>query len=90
MDEMLKLLSVLTGDQRFTEGWTTPEDKEADNMGEKWIDEIENRGIARGIALGEARGEVRGAVKAYRSMGKTDEEISTIMEKPVDVIKGIK
>ena len=63
-------------------------------MGEKWIDEIENRGIARGIALGEARGEargeVRGAVKAYRSMGKTDEEISTIMEKPVDVIKGIK
>ena len=77
MDEVLKLLSAVTGDQRFTEGWIVSEEKEVTNMGEKWIDEIENRGI------------ILGEVKAYHRMGKTDEEIAVITGKPVDSIRDI-
>ena len=77
VDEVLKLLSAVTGDQRFTEGWIVSEEKEVTNMGEKWIDEIENRGI------------ILGEVKAYHRMGKTDEEIAVITGKPVDSIRDI-
>ena len=85
MDEVLKLLSAVTGDQRFTEGWIVSEEKEVANMGEKWIDEIENRGVKQGVKQGSELGEVN----AYHRMGKTDEEIAVITGKPVDSIRDI-
>ena len=89
VDEVLKLLSAVTGDQRFIEGWIVSEEREVTNMGEKWIDEIENRGVMRGVKQGVKQGIELGEVKAYHRMGKTDEEIAVITGKPVDSIRDI-
>lgn len=56
VDEVLKLMSVLTKDNRFLEAQNTESGKKVTNMCEA-LDIIENKGIAKGIAKGKAEGE---------------------------------
>ena len=81
VDETLKLLSVLTGDGRFEDFIN---EKNCYEGGVSMCDVLD-----RVEARGEARGEVRGEVKAYKNMGKSAEEIASIMNKPIEVIKDI-
>ncbi|MCR5543082.1 MAG: Rpn family recombination-promoting nuclease/putative transposase [Eubacterium sp.] len=84
VDEVMKILTALTGDIRFTEGWKIidSEDndtKEGENMAEKWIDEIEERGEKRGIEIGK--------IEAYNDAGFS---IETIAEKVGTTIENVK
>ena len=82
VDEVLKLLSALTGDQRFTSGWVIqPEgnskQKEDKGMGEKWIDEIENRGV------------IKGQIMAYYDMGYSVETIAEKLHKTIKYVRQV-
>lgn len=87
VDAVLKLLSVLTGDPRFSEGWVIPETKhkEGCSMGEKWIDEIENRGKERGLLEGEKIGRIR----AYYECGQSVESIAKKVHKTVAFVRQV-
>ncbi|MBR6173288.1 MAG: Rpn family recombination-promoting nuclease/putative transposase [Eubacterium sp.] len=76
VDEVLKLLSVLTGDRRFSEQWVISEgeEKENINMAEKWIDEIEERG------------EAKGKILAYYDCGTPIDTIAEKVGKTVDYV----
>ena len=56
VDEVLKLLSVMTGDKRYET--ILKEEKEVRNMCEV-ADRLENMGIAKGVAKGRAEGETK-------------------------------
>ena len=62
VQEVLQLLSVMTGDHRFEDVFSDREEGGPKNMCEI-LDRIENRGIAKGIALGEARGIAMGEAR---------------------------
>ena len=70
VDSMLKLMSVLTKDTRYSdlldENSTT---KEGTTMCEV-LDKVEARGMARGKVLGEAKGEIRGTQKTLVNLVK--------------------
>ena len=70
VDSMLKLMSVLTRDTRYSdlldENSTT---KEGTTMCEV-LDKVEARGMARGKVLGEAKGEIRGTQKTLVNLVK--------------------
>ena len=91
VDEVLKLLSAMTGDERFVLGWQnhikegTVSRKEGGTMAEKWIDEIEERGVARGIV----QGEKLGMIKAYSDIGLSIEQIANKVEVTVDYVKQV-
>ena len=63
-DEVLKLMSVLTQDERFEQAQANGNKGGLKNMCEV-LDRAEARGEERGISIGEARGELKGAVRAY-------------------------
>ena len=79
MDEVLKLLSAMTGDERFVLGWQnhlreeSGNRKEGGTMAEKWIDEIEKRGM----------------IKAYSDIGLSIEQIAKKVEVTVDYVKQV-
>ena len=76
VDEVLKMLSVLTGDVRFTEGWNSElskVNKEGFTMGEKWIDDIEERGVKRGREEGIKEGIKEGHTAAEEEMKRAVE-----------------
>ena len=86
-DSFLKLMSVLTQDNKYVEmGRELSHDKEGINMCEV-LDKVEARGKAigeaRGIAIGEARGEVRGKAigKAIGALNNTVEILRVIIAK---------
>ena len=58
VEEMLTLMSVLTGDSRYTELMYDEEGGLAETM-----DKVLDRAEARGIAIGEARGRAEGAIQ---------------------------
>ena len=63
VDSMLKLMSVLTKDTRYSD-WLKEDSavREGMNMCEV-LDRVESRGLARGKAIGEARGEAIGEAR---------------------------
>ena len=81
----------MTGDERFVLGWQnhikegTVSRKEGGTMAEKWIDEIEERGVARGIV----QGEKLGMIKAYSDIGLSIEQIANKVEVTVDYVKQV-
>ena len=86
-DSFLKLMSVLTQDNKYVEmGRELSHDKEGINMCEV-LDKVEARGKAigeaRGIAIGEARGEARGKAigKAIGALNNTVEILRVIIAK---------
>ena len=86
-DSFLKLMSVLTQDNKYVEmGRELSHDKEGINMCEV-LDKVEARGKAigeaRGIAIGEARGEARGKAigKTIGALNKTVEILRVIIAK---------
>lgn len=83
VDEVLKLMKVLTGDDRFRDTQNT--ERLSRKGGSTTMIDIIGGYIAKGEAIGEARGEV----KAYRKMGLSDEEIAEKMDKTVDEVREI-
>ena len=88
VDELLKLMTVLTGDSRFEEQIKEMHKEEGEVRMCEVLDKIENRGISRGIEIGETKGrkigekigEKLGEVKAlYFYMKKTPDEIGKII-----------
>ena len=78
-DSFLKLMSVLTQDNKYVEmGRELSHDKEGFNMCEV-LDKAEARGEARGKAIGEAMGEARG--KTIGALNKTVEILRVIIAK---------
>ena len=92
VDEVLKLLTSMTGDPRFIEGWNSYLEKEGRKDGikmEKWIDEIEERGIAIGEERGEQRGEIKGKIMAYFDLGLSIEQIAKKVEVTTEYVKQV-
>lgn len=87
VDEVLKLMSILTRDDRFE----TVQNKmiaNKPNIGKgKVKDMIDVLGQVE--ARGEARGETRGMIKAYKDMGLSVDEIADKMGKSIDEINEI-
>lgn len=82
VDEVLKLMSVLTGDNRF-------EDAQEDVKGEQVtmcevLDKVENRGIERGIKTGMEKG-IRAFVLDHVEDGTTEERIIQKLVKRFDL-----
>lgn len=77
VDEVMKLLSVITRDRRFNEGWNAvvkkSNDREEVKMGEKWIDEIEKRGM----------------IKAYYEDGHSIETIAEKLHTSIEYVKKV-
>ena len=68
VDELLKLLSVMTNDEEYAQLVKVEKDrKELRNMCDV-VKRIKEMGAKEGEARGEARGEVNGRVKAYAEM----------------------
>ena len=66
-EEMLTLMSVLTGDSRYTELMYDEEGGLAETM-DKVLDRAEARGIAIGEARGRAEGMEEGALQTLKSL----------------------
>jgi len=78
-DSFLKLMSVLTQDDKYVEmSKEISYDKEGVNMCEV-LDKVEARGEARGMAIGEARGKAIG--KTIGALNKTVEILRVIIAK---------
>ena len=82
VDEIMKLLSVITRDRRFNEGWNAvvrnnKSRKEDGKMGEKWIDEIENRGMKKGLII------------AYYEDGRSIETIAEKVQTSIEYVKQV-
>lgn len=78
VEEVLQLLSVMTGDTRFEESYIASEKKEGRTMCE-FLDRIENRGIERGRREGrlegrlEGRGDILLVMKELISAGRMED-----------------
>ena len=80
VDELLKLMTVLTGDSRFEEQIKEMHKEEGEVRMCEVLDKIENRGIEIGETRGRKIGEKLGEVKAlYFYMKKTPDEIGKII-----------
>lgn len=86
VDSMLKLMSVLTNDDRYTEYIRSDEtNKEGLSMCEV-LDKVEAKGKAKGEIIGEARGEARGEVRGMEK-NRTEMIINMMKENiSIDVI----
>ena len=76
VDELLKLMTVLTGDSRFEEQIKEMHKEEGEVRMCEVLDKIENRGIEIGEKLGETKGEIKAL---YFYMKKTPDEIGKII-----------
>lgn len=80
VDEVLKLLTVLTGDKRFQDAQSSMLASKKERREIRMIDVISEY---------EARGEARGEVKVYNKMGYSADRIAEEMNLPIDEIKKI-
>ena len=71
VDEMLKLMSVLTNDKRYENISLSEIEKENDTM-DKVLDYWYNSGVAQGVAQGIAEGEARQAEKVEAEKRRAD------------------
>lgn len=90
VDEIMKMMSAITHDQRFVESWnevvrTQKGRKEDGKMGEKWLDKIEARGEARG----EQRGITKGKIIAYYEEGRSIETIAEKVQTSIEYVKQV-
>ena len=88
VDEVLKLMSVLTRDERFEQAQANGNKGGLKNMCEV-LDRAEARGEERGISIGEARGELKGAVRAYLDVKVPIEEIAKKLNISVEEVQKI-
>ena len=88
VDEVLKLMSVLTQDERFEQAQANGNKGGLKNMCEV-LDRAEARGEERGISIGEARGELKGAVRAYLDVKVPIEEIAKKLNISVEEVQKI-
>lgn len=88
VDEVLKLMSVLTQDERFEQAQANGNEGGLKNMCEV-LDRAEARGEERGISIGEARGELKGAVRAYLDVKVPIEEIAEKLNISVEEVRKI-
>ena len=88
VDEVLKLMSVLTQDERFEQAQANGNKGGLKNMCEV-LDRAEARGEERGISIGEARGELKGAVRAYLDVKVPIEEIAKKLNISVEKVQKI-
>ena len=84
VDEVLKLMSVLTQDERFEQAQAN-----GNKGGLKNMCEVLDRAEARGISIGEARGELKGAVRAYLDVKVPIEEIAKKLNISVEEVQKI-
>lgn len=84
VDEVLKLMSVLTQDERFEQAQAN-----GNKGGLKNMCEVLDRAEARGISIGEARGELKGAVRAYLDVKVPIEEIAEKLNISVEEVQKI-
>ena len=84
VDEVLKLMSVLTQDERFEQAQAN-----GNRGGLKNMCEVLDRAEARGISIGEARGELKGAVRAYLDVKVPIEEIAKKLNISVEEVQKI-
>ena len=88
VDEVLKLMSVLTQDERFEQSQANGNKGGLKNMCEV-LDRAEARVEERGISIGEARGELKGAVRAYLDVKVPIEEIAKKLNISVEEVQKI-
>ena len=84
VDEVLKLMSILTQDERFEQAQAN-----GNKGGLKNMCEVLDRAEARGISIGEARGELKGAVRAYLDVKVPIEEIAEKLNISVEEVQKI-
>lgn len=87
VDELLKLMAVLTEDERFIEAQNQSEGG-VKNMCEV-LDRAEERGKAEGRAEGRAEGKAEGKIVAYADVGLTVAEIAEKMGISEEEIKTV-
>ena len=91
VDEVLKLMSVLTDDRRFEEIIQELPGKGGTSMCTV-LDKVENRGIEKGLAQGMAQGLEQGKMEGmtqiyYKEMHYSADQIAKKLDAPVDVIQ---
>lgn len=89
VQEVLQLLSIMTGDRRFEEACVKESEGGPINMCEI-LDRVENRGIAKGKAEGKAEGEMQKAKEValnLSKMGLTSDMIAKAVEVSVDTVR---
>ena len=91
VDEVLKLMSVLTDDRRFEEIIQELPGKGGTSMCTV-LDKVENRGIEKGLAQGMAQGLEQGKMEGmtqiyYTEMHYSADQIAKKLDAPVDVIQ---
>ncbi len=84
VDEVLKIMSVLTQDERFEQAQAN-----GNKGGLKNMCEVLDRAEERGISIGEARGELKGAVRAYLDVKVPIEEIAKKLNISVEEVQKI-
>ena len=96
-DEVLDLLHVMTGDDRFEEMQKEARQKkeEGETIMKNWIlDEAEERGIIKGEARGEANGRRKAWASSIRHMrltrNITEEEAFEMLNVPQEEIQKVK
>jgi hypothetical protein len=67
VDEVLKLLKVMTGDNRFEEVYIPDERKKDATMCEI-VDKFINQGISQGIKVGDSTGDSRRLIKSVETL----------------------
>ena len=69
VDEILKLMRVMTGDRRFENVQNTAQNEKGERiMVKSYFDVVEAKGIAKGIAKGRAEGKAEGRITALREV----------------------
>lgn len=69
VDEILKLMQVMTGDRRFENVRNNaPKEKGDRQMVKSYFDVVEAEGIAKGIAKGRAEGKAEGRITALKEV----------------------
>ena len=97
VQEMLQLLSIMTGDRRFEEACTKESEGGPKNMCEV-LDKVEKQGIAKGMAEGIAKGMAKGMTKGemlkakevalnLNKMGLSSEMIAQAVEVSVETVR---